>query len=227
MDIVRVANVVGFAGFLAAVAILALVPARSDRRFNASVKIFTIAAFLVYVYSLGIHLFGGALASPLWEEAENFVEVLFPLFVLMSVVATHSAQQYLDVQRARRALAASYDMMFSIVDCAPAGIMVLDPRGQVTFANETARGVLDLTEDPETGDMVTPGWTVTDGEGRGRPDFRTLAEQPGLLGRKKLVVNWPSGRRVNLDVYAEPLGDGRGPSGGLVATFERPRSEPS
>ena len=225
MDIVRIADAVGFAGFLGAVVVLALVPARADRRYNASTKTFTIAAFMVYVYSLGIDLFGETLANTAWDEIERFVEVLFPLFVLMSVVATLYAQQYIDVQRAHRALAASHDMMYSIVECAPAGILVLDARGQITFANDTARSVLDLAEDPETGDMITPGWTVVDREGKGRPDFRTLAEEPGRLGRKHLTVAWPDGWRVELDVYAESLADLDGRPAGLVATFERPRRD--
>lgn len=219
--IVVIADSIGFLCFLAAVIVLALVPAREDRRYNRNTKAFTIAAFAVYVYSLGIHLFGATLSSPLWEEAENFVEVLFPVFVLMSVVSTLSAQQYLDLQRTGRALVNSHDMMFSIVDCAPAGILVLDTSGRATFANETARNILDLDEEQGTGALQTPGWTIVDRQGRGRPDFRVLTEGRAV-GSRPVTVHWPNGWKVELEVYVEPLGPARSAEA-YVATFEKPR----
>lgn len=214
-------NFVGLLGFAAAVAVLASVPARPDRRFNEHTKTFAIAAFAIYVYSLAIDLFGRYLSSPLLEEIENFVEVLFPVFMLMSVVAMLSAQQVIDVRRAQAALKASHDMMYAIVDSAPAGIMVLDPAGRATFANETARQVLDFGDEEGTGALVTPGWTVFDRQGRGRPDFRALVTGP-TAGSQALSVQWPSGWRVDLQVNVEPLGAASAP-GGYVATFERPR----
>lgn len=216
-----VVNLVGLLGFASAVAVLASVPARPDRRFNEHTKTFTIAAFAIYVYSLAIDLFGRYLSSPLLEEIENFVEVLFPVFMLMSVAAMLSAQQVIDVRRAQAALKASHDMMYAIVDSAPAGIMVLDPAGRATFANETARQVLDFGYEEGTGALVTPGWTVFDLQGRGRPDFRALVTGP-TAGSQALSVQWPSGWRVDLQANVEPLGEASTP-GGYVATFERPR----
>ncbi len=224
MDILRVVNTIGFLGFLGAVIVLAFVPAREDRRFNTTTKAFTMAAFGIYAYSLGIDVLQDALAHPIWEELEDFVEILFPVFVLMSVASTLSAQQVIDVRRAQRALAASHDMMYSIVDCAPAGIMVLDTAGRATFANETARSVLDLSEEHGTGALVTPGWNVIDRHGRGRPDFRVLIEGRAL-GSQPLSIHWPGGWRVDLEVHVEPLGSSREPQA-FVATFERPRRHP-
>lgn len=216
-------DIIGFTGFTAAVIVLLTVPARADRRFNAMTKVFTVAAFCVYIYSLGIDLLW-VNTEGFFEQAGDFVEVLFPIFVLLTVVSSASQQQVIDLEHAQRAMRASHDMLVSIVEAAPAGILVLDQVGRITFANEAAREVLDLTEDPDTGDLVTPGWTVVDRHGRGRPDFRALVEGR-VVGHEPLEVQWPSGWRVRLDVNVEPVGSASAAPGGTVATFERPRRD--
>lgn len=220
MDISVVANAVGFAGFAVGVAILSFVPSRAKSRFNAATKGFTIAAMLVYVLSLGIDLAAPAAVAGFVEELEDFIEVLFPILALMAVVSGVSGQQVADLDRAQRAMAASQDFTLSIIDAAPAGILLLDGTSAIAFANETARDTLDLREDPETGEITRPSWTVRDPRGNESDDLRCLLEYVGQSQR--IVVEWANGWRVELLVSTKPLSEEAGSQGGVVATFERP-----
>jgi len=220
MDIAQLANIVGFLGFASGAIILATVPSRPRSRFNIATKSFAIAAMLVYVYSLGVDLSGPALEGTFWEELEDFIEVLFPIFALMAVVSDFGGQQAADLDRSERAMESSRDFMLGLVDAAPAGILLLDSTSAIVFANTTARDTLDLTEDPDTGEILRPNWRVFDPRGGERDDLRCLLEYVGESQR--VAIEWANGWRVELMVSTKSLLADTGPDGGVVATFERP-----
>jgi PAS domain-containing protein len=99
--------------------------------------------------------------------------------------------------------------------------MFLDDAGHLAFANETAKEVLDLAEDPDTGRIESPLWVIRDSCGQQSDGFRSLVGE-GCLDRVPFEVLWPNGWRVGLRISAEPLRDAEGNIGGVVATFERP-----
>lgn len=167
-----------------------------------------------------------SIVEGIWPAAEpylfeSYVEILFPVLAVVLVYSAYSARQLADVRSTQRALVRSHEMTMGIIDAAPAGILFLDPTGRITFANETARQVLDLAEDPHTGRLVGPDWTVIDDRGAQSPGFCVLVEDESVKDLP-LTVQWPTGWSVELDISTEPLRDAREGLGGVVATFERP-----
>ena len=217
-------TVVGFIAFSATVAVLAFTPFLDDSAFNKTTRIAIIASFSVYVVVTGVNLLSIAgLSTELLGEVEAYAEVLFPILALFTLFSSYSNQQMRDIKRAQRAMQASQALTSEIIDLAPAGILLLNQAGQIVFANETARDILDLHDDPDTCDVVTADWTVTCADGGENPDFS------GLLGHDigkpvRCKVMWPSGWVIEIDVSTQQMGSSQDSlPRGYVATFERPR----
>jgi len=113
-----------------------------------------------------------------------------------------------------------------VVEAVPAGILVIDSFGVITFANGVAREMLGLHEDPTLGSYPSPGWTVrvsdrSSQRGADRPDLRDLlAPEPAVdVG---VVITWPDGLRRRFAANTAPAAaaDGR-VSGAVVAFLER------
>ncbi|MFA5844535.1 MAG: PAS domain-containing protein [Coriobacteriia bacterium] len=214
-------DIVGFVCFLAAAVLLASTPTRPEREYTPALKWFLVSAFLVYVYSTGADIAEQFKLTHLPDYFEGYVETLFPVLTLCAVFAAYSAQQVTDVLRSQRALANAHELMTDIMDAAPAGIMFVDTAGRVSFANDAAKETLELSEDPETGRVTVPGWTVSAAGGPAADDFSALVSDVAR-GREPVSVLWHDGRRIDLRVSSEPLRDATGGVGGVVLTFERP-----
>jgi PAS domain-containing protein len=227
LETLRIAgDIVGFATSLAAFLLVCATPAnRGGERFQPAVKSIILAVLSVYVLVTASDVATQFGISSAGEPIEDYVESLFPLLVLGAAFAAYSAQQTFDVVRAQSALGQSNDLMLGIVDAAPAGILFLSSSGQIRFANDTAKHVLDLVEHPETAVMASPGWTV-----EGFED-----EEPGMLHSlvdaepyddRSVALRWPNGWRIELLVSGRPLADSTSELGGVVVTFERPSMRP-
>lgn len=211
-----VANAIGFVGFAVAAVVLATVPADKDSFLNPLTKWFVFSALMVYVYVTASDTFD-ALGFDLWIDAiEDYVELLFPILVLVAVFSAYSHQQIGDLRRSQQALRSSHNLMMGIVDAAPAGILFIDVSGAIAFANQAAKEILDLEED-EFGHFDAP-WFA----GRERPDALLPAISKEHQVGVKIPVDWPNGWHVDLVVNTEPLVHAAGEMGGVVATFERP-----
>jgi PAS domain-containing protein len=123
--------------------------------------------------------------------------------------------------RSTRAHGRTHDLMMDIVDSAPAGILFLGPQGQIMFANDTAREVLDLVESPGTGSIITPAWTVADHDDAVPGTLALLVHEKPFDGYP-VTVRWPSGVEVLLRASGRPMHDARDELGGVVVSFERP-----
>lgn len=215
-QLLLVANAIGLLGFLVAAVVLATVPSDKDSFLNPLTKWFVIASLLTYVFVTVTDTLG-AMGYDLWTEGvEDFVELLFPVFVLVGVFSAYSYQQIEDLRRSQQALRSSHNLMMGIVDSAPAGILFINTNGTIAFANHAAKEILDLEED-EFGHFDAP-WFA----GRERPEALLPAisheHQVGVV----IPVDWPNGWHVDLVVDTEPLVLSGGEAGGVVATFERP-----
>jgi len=218
------ADLIGLAGFTAGIVLLLLAPASTESVFDGWTRGFMIAAFSVYVVVLAIDLYAYLATSSQIETLEGYIEMLFPVLAIFAVFAAHRQQQILDLRGTQRAMKRAHDMMLTIVDQTPAGVVVLDDKGRVSFANETAKDVLDLAEDPHTGVITNPGWSVVEtgrAQNDARPDFSAVLA-PLHDGIVPLTLVWPNGWRIDIHVSGSPLADAVGGVGGTVATFERP-----
>ncbi|MDH4139919.1 MAG: PAS domain-containing protein [Coriobacteriia bacterium] len=214
-------DVMGFVGFGAALLVAISIPTAEDGTFTNMTKWLMAASFGVYFFVTGSEVFHSVFSGTLLQDLDDYVEVLFPVLVMLSVFAAYVAQQMSDLRRAQSAMTRSYRMMVDIVDAAPAGILVLDVAGRVNFANDTAREVLDLSEDYRRGGLHTPEWTVTCAGSEPAADFGGLVGEEAAEG-VDVAVEWPNGWRVDLTVSTHLLSERSGRLGGVVATFERP-----
>lgn len=220
-ELALVGDVIAVAGFFVAMLVLASTPANAEGPLTRLTKWFMFAAFATRMYVSATKVLVHFVGPSVFEEFADYIEVMFPVLVAMSVFSAFMAQQLGDVRRSQRAVAASSEMMLGLVDAAPAGIMLLDGAGRITFANESARDVLDLFEDAETGGLAMPGVVIRDPSGGTAEDFSYLVGEHGHAS-VRLSAEWPSGWRVGLSVAVRPLDSDAGRAGGMVATFERP-----
>jgi PAS domain-containing protein len=210
-------------GFTTAFVMLLLIPVRPGGTFNNAAKTFFGASILVYMISAWAsilshwNLFPASL-NPVVTTIEN----LWVPFILFGVYALYSHQQITDAVASRHAVKRSSQMLESVVETTPAGIVVLNDVGQITFANGEARRLLDI-EDEASAVMGVPEWTVClgdDGDASKdlRCDFRDLLD-PRPLQDVLMTVHWPNGWRRRLSVNTAPYQDENGYVTGAVAAF--------
>jgi PAS domain-containing protein len=220
-------DIVPFVGFVTALVIILSIPTVPGGAFSRGAKAFFSAAIGCYLIgSISSVLQRAALLPGLILPVISEAELLWIPFMLSGVYSLYARQQLNDAISARSTLLQTSEMTESIIETTPAGIMVLDAGGRITFANEAARTMLDLVEDESTGLVRTPGWTVnTSREGAAAtepvPDFRDLiAHEPST--DLVVTIEWPGGRRRRLSVNTSPAtsDDGR-LTGAVVAFVER------
>lgn len=218
--LVPLADALGLVAFSAALIVALSLPVSEDTLISPAGKTCMVAALSVYSFGMFSNVLEHAGITSALDPIEDNAEVLFPVLVLYTLYATHVRQRELELRAAQRAALRAQEMVLGIIDAAPAGIVVLDGAGKVTFANETAKMVLDLSEG-EAGGFVHPDWSVVVGPGPPAPDFRGLVACAGGHPVPVSVV-WPRGWRVELEIGTEPLVDATGATGGVVATFVPP-----
>lgn len=155
------------------------------------------------------------------DPLEDYLEITFPILVLYGVYAVHVRGREQELLSAQRAALRSQDMLLGIMDSTPAGILLLDSSGRISFANEAAKQVLDLSEDDD-GRFSDPGWTIAVNGSPAGSTFAALLDVDALSEPVSVRIEWRSGWRIDLDVRTERLADAAGPKGGLVATFLPP-----
>lgn len=227
MDILAViGDVVAIVTFLVAIGIALNTPSGGDSPMVPITKWLLITAFATRAYVSATKVYASYAGPNFFEDFGDYIEVLFPVMVTMSVASAFMAQKMEDLDRSQRAMHAANEMMLDMVDAAPAGILVLDGAGNVTFANDSARHTLDLEENPDTGGLSTPGWTVRDPSGVVMSDFSFLVNDTSARP-VKLRVEWPdSDWKIDLIVSARPLQSDGSRADGVVATFESPVAKP-
>jgi PAS domain-containing protein len=215
-------DIVPLLGFAAAMIAVLMIPVRPGGAFSRAAKTFFAVSILCYFVSAFVSILDHVAALP---SAVNtvmpLVELLWVPFILFGVYALYSHQQLNDSVAARHAVSRASRMLESVMDTAPAGVVVLDDTGRITFANPEARRLLDIeTEDvalmPEGDWSVHVGDDVAGGHGRG--DFRDLLH-PEPLQSAAITVSWPNGWRRRLLVNTTPLTDDSGAVSGAVAAF--------
>ncbi|MDZ4170150.1 MAG: PAS domain-containing protein [Coriobacteriia bacterium] len=204
--------------FVVAVWLLARVPSRGRGTLSGVAKACLMGALLVYAFAMFSNVLEHAGVTDALDAAEDYVEMLFPPLIVYAAYALYVRQRENELLSAQRAAARSQALALGILDAAPAGIIVLDDVGRITFANETAREVLDLTE-TDSGEVQTPGWSVRVAGGPSSLDFAGLVVAEHGLKGIPVTVKWQNGWRVELTVRTDRLIDESGRFGGLVGTF--------
>lgn len=221
MNAIALADVLCTFAFGAALLFTALIPIPSRRAYMRPVKAFMVAAMALYFFVGVSNILEHGGVTQFLDVYEDYAEVLFIPLVAYLVFSISAAQRFEEVQRAEELVRGEQELLTSIIEASPTGILVVDPGGSINFANDLARDLLGLRQH--------------DGGSRyAVPDDVRLGAQPGSVegvteGLLELVasapvddvvryVEHPGGRIIALDVGVRSLQEGgAGRSGSVVA----------
>lgn len=224
-------------GFTAALIAVLLIPVRRGGTFSRAAKLFFVASIMCYFISSIASILGHFnLVSAEVNSIMPLVELLWVPFILFGVYALYSTQQLHDSIAARHEVVQAGEMLGRVMDTAPAGVVVLDAAGAITFANPEARRLLDMDEQPgRDGEGLAWSVHVGDGDGAGlgargdaRGDFKGLLDAEPMRNAS-VTVSWPNGWRRDLQVNTTPFRDAETSdvTGAVVAFVEREPWAPS
>ncbi len=117
------------------------------------------------------------------------------------------------------------DLMGSIMETSPMGIIVMDQQGKIIFANNQSARVHGVSRDEMIGRMHNdPIWKITAQDGSSFPDERLVFNRVMKIRNAVLdirsAIHWADGRRVLLSVNASPLFGSDGDIQKVVSTVE-------
>jgi len=180
----------------------------------------------VFAAAMGLYVFVGISnvlehsgVTVYFDSYEDYLELLF-LPAMAWVASTMYLNHQLDVQRRLgRTMRAQNDLLLSIVDTVPGGIIVVDVVGGITFSNEGAERILGLQSDTLGSVHLTPSWTLRDPMSG---DAFTLADivAAGTITRRPFIAEWPDRHSTSLTLSATPMNRASGERDGSVVAFE-------
>lgn len=228
MNAVSFADVVSMIAFGIALGLVLFAPAHRDGIVSPASRTFLALAAGLYVFVGISNVLEHAGITAFFDRFEDYAELLFlPLFAYFLHTMAETSR-FEEIAREQRALRRSQDLMTGIVETSPAGILVLDPAGGITFANDQARSVLGLTDDRDSIRLRTPGWTVRPAgmpEAQYDPDLRIISAGVAV-SNVPLEVRWPDGRLTRLAVSVAPMADEADAVGGSVVAFLETQDAP-
>jgi PAS domain-containing protein len=209
--------------FTAAMVMVFLVPVRPGGAMSAGAKGFFAASIACYMTGTTTSILANFVTVPAQlNTVVDAIEVLWIPFILMGVYSLYARQQLNDAVAAEQTVIQTSEMMESIVETTPAGIVVLDPTGWITFANGAARRLLDIEQDAELCTLRASSWTIRCGDGHAvtepRSDFLDIVGAEQVEGLP-VTVEWPNGWRRRLAVNAEPTRNADGAVTGAIMAF--------
>lgn len=119
-----------------------------------------------------------------------------------------------------------YYVLNRIMETIPAGIVLVDREGRVTFANTSAEQLLGLSKEHIRQRTYNDSlWHITDSDGNSFPEddlpFNRVMKTGRAVHNVQHAVQWPDGRRVLLNINAAPLfGEDGSSFEGMVASLE-------
>ena len=113
-------------------------------------------------------------------------------------------------KRAEQALDRERNLLQNIFDASPAAILVFDPQGTITFANERAEAVLGWPVDVIVGTSISdPEWRIGTERGEtppdGEPPFAQVIKREISIEGAEHTIATPEGKRRLLSINGAPL----------------------
>jgi len=130
-----------------------------------------------------------------------------------------------EIKKAQESMRRDHSLLNSIANTSPAGIVVLDREGKITFANPKAESILGLSKKQITQlTYKAPDRHITYFDGRPFPDgdlpFRRVVAAGRPVFEGEHAIEWSDGRRVLLSINATPILGPNGQGYGMVAAIE-------
>ncbi|SMF12919.1 PAS domain-containing hybrid sensor histidine kinase/response regulator [Desulfovibrio gilichinskyi] len=144
------------------------------------------------------------------------VLLIFIVFLFQNIVKRRMVER--ELQRER-------DLMGSIMETSPMGIIVMDQNGVIVFANDQAARVHGLSKDNMIGLKYNdPSLRITAPDGSAFPEERLAFSRVMKIRNAVLdirhAIHWDDGRQVLLSINASPLFGANGDIQKVVATVE-------
>lgn len=216
--IVELSDLAALLAFLAGFVMTLRMPRLPDGSVNAP-KMLLASATGVYVLVMFSNVLEHAGITRALDAVEDYLEILFIPLLVYAVYAMFMRRQLIEAQRTARQLERSHEFTQSIVDTVPAGILILDTLGRITFSNEGARETLGLEDPDGSGLLRSPGALVRGLSEEGDPaDFSALVGDVELRNTP-VTVDWPNGRRVRLVLSTVPMYDEAERLAAVLASF--------
>lgn len=119
------------------------------------------------------------------------------------------------------------EKMFSerIMETSPIGITIINPLGEIIYANKEAENIFGLTKKTITGrNYNTPDWNISDFNGNPIDEndlpFQQVMRTGKTIHRFHHVIENPNGNRVFLSITSSPLFDENGKIESVIALVE-------
>jgi PAS domain-containing protein len=223
MSAAALCDLVILGALVAAVGILISTPSGGRSTFSLGAKVFLIAACALYALVAVEDLVVGRLAASPFATIESSLELMFVPTLLVAEYSLLARQKILDARQADVDLVRQSDMMTRMVESTPAGTMVLDADGSISFANHAARLLLDLDRPDARSGGGAAAWTIKmdlNGTGVMLPvrDWSALVV-PETLTDVNVVIEWPNGSRRRLSLNSAPTFASDGHLDGAVVSF--------
>jgi PAS domain S-box-containing protein/putative nucleotidyltransferase with HDIG domain len=181
-------------------------------------------ALLAAIIMWGIHHGVGLFSQPGHSPGENllvgqqYLSLVGCTVILLQVV-------FAERRQAEAALRSERDLAGRLMESSPAGIVMFDRRGLITFANPAAERVLGLQKAELTRRNYNAAeWRASDYAGQPIPaeqlPFRRVMDSGEPVMGAQVAIEQPDGRRVYLVIHASPLFDSAGQPDGVVAIIE-------
>ncbi|MHB8705609.1 MAG: PAS domain-containing sensor histidine kinase [Coriobacteriia bacterium] len=218
--LVGAADTIAFIAFSVALALALTMPMKQlGPQYERVVRAFLAIALSVYVLVSFSNVLEHAGITAVLDDYEDYVEILFVPFLAYVVYVASIAFQVREISRAERLVRSEHELLTTIVDTSPGGIMLMSSAGEITFASDTARDVLELIRPDERATWrLPPDLECTlPVPGRSPLDVEILAA--GATLSDVLCVVTLKGEKRALSVSASPLKDGTGAVLGSVVTF--------
>ncbi|HEY3317065.1 MAG TPA: PAS domain-containing protein [Coriobacteriia bacterium] len=213
-----IANLISALAFTAAFVGVLAIPDRPGGFVRAGMKLLFAGAMSVYMFVGFSHVLQFLNVTTALDIFENYLKVLFIPLLACAAYALSMNEQLRIMQRQAGVLSAEHDMLMRIVDTTPTGVVVLDVSGRIEFANDRAREMLELEDDPDTSRILTPRWTCGDSPGSAPGDLSACLTTSQVRDEAR-TLRWPDGTTRSLSLNATPIFASDGSRVGAVVAF--------
>ena len=215
---IPVADVISLLAF--SIALVVTLTAKTDSPLiTRSVRFVFAAAMGLYVLVGISNVLEIAGITAHFDRYEDYLELLFMPAIAWTASAIYLNRQIETQRRLARSMRSQNDLLLSIVDTVPGGIIVLDIAGGIAFSNQGAERILGLQSDTGGSLHLTPSWTLRNplsGQNVTLSDIATA----GIIVRRPYIAEWPDRRSTSLTLSATPMYGRDGEFEGSVVAFE-------
>ncbi len=217
-QLIGVLGVVCAVGFgVAAILAVRRVPARSSGRMRLPMVALALAMSMYCMTGVSDTLQYAGVTDRL-DPYEDYAEILFVPLLLLAAFGDMTQERDAERARSARLLENQNELLVSVLETSPVGIMIVAPGGQVVFANEPARQLLRISEDPSTGRLVAAPSAMRTVQGT-TTSLAEIVTRPPALGTR-YVYEWRDGHKLQALLSVTPMSDRTAALGGAVVAVE-------